>query len=32
VLEVQKFGTAVVDPAPGSFGPTKMSAVESTVR
>jgi branched-chain amino acid transport system substrate-binding protein len=28
VLEVQKFGSAVVDGAPGSFGPTKMSAAD----
>jgi ABC-type branched-subunit amino acid transport system substrate-binding protein len=32
ILEVQKFGTAVVEPAPASFGPTKVSAAESTVR
>jgi ABC-type branched-subunit amino acid transport system substrate-binding protein len=25
VLEVQKFGASVLDPAPGSFGPTKLS-------
>ena len=31
VLEVQKFGSAVVDPAPSSFQPTKLSAVEHTV-
>jgi branched-chain amino acid transport system substrate-binding protein len=31
VLEVQKFGSAVVDPAPSSFQPTKLSAVERTV-
>jgi ABC-type branched-subunit amino acid transport system substrate-binding protein len=32
VLEVQKFGAAVADPAPGSFQPTKMSAAAQTVR
>jgi ABC-type branched-subunit amino acid transport system substrate-binding protein len=32
VLEVQKFGAAVADPAPGSFQPTKLSATERTVR
>jgi ABC-type branched-subunit amino acid transport system substrate-binding protein len=32
VLEVKKFGSAVVDPAPSSFGPTKLSATEQTVR
>ncbi len=32
VLEVQKFGSAVVDPAPSSFGPTKMSAADKIVR
>lgn len=32
VLEVQKFGAAVVDPAPASFGPTRMSAAEDVVR
>lgn len=31
VIEVQKFGSAVVDPAPSSFQPTKLSAVEHTV-
>ena len=28
VLEVQKFGAAVVDPAPSSFQPTTLSAAE----
>ncbi len=32
VLEVQKFGTAVADPAPTAFQPTKLSAAEQTVR
>jgi branched-chain amino acid transport system substrate-binding protein len=32
VLEVQKFGAAVADPAPSSFQPTKLSAAEQTVR
>jgi ABC-type branched-subunit amino acid transport system substrate-binding protein len=32
VLEVQKFGAAVADPAPSSFQPTKLSAAETTVR
>lgn len=32
VLEVQKFGSSVVDPAPSSFQPTKLSAAESAVR
>jgi ABC-type branched-subunit amino acid transport system substrate-binding protein len=32
VLEVQKFGTAVVDPAPSSFQPTKLSAAGQVVR
>lgn len=33
VLEVQKFGAAVADPAPSSFQPTKLSAAaERTVR
>jgi len=32
VLEVQKFGAAVVDPAPTSFQPTKLSAAEQIVR
>jgi branched-chain amino acid transport system substrate-binding protein len=32
VLEVQKFGTSVVAPAPSSFQPTKLSEVERTVR
>jgi len=32
VLEVQKFGAAVVDAAPTSFAPTKLSATERTVR
>ncbi len=32
VLEVQKFGAAVADPAPSSFRPTKLSAAERTVR
>ena len=32
VLEVQKFGSAVVDSAPGSFQPTKLSAVERAVQ
>ncbi len=31
VLEVQRFGSAVVDPAPGSFQPTKLSAAERAV-
>ena len=31
VLEVQKFGSAVADPAPSSFQPTKLSAVEQAV-
>jgi branched-chain amino acid transport system substrate-binding protein len=31
VLEVQKFGSAVLDPAPTSFQPTKLSAVERSV-
>jgi len=31
VLEVQKFSSAVVDPAPGSFQPRKLSAVERSV-
>lgn len=30
VLEVQKFGSAVVDPAPNSFQAAKMSAAEQT--
>jgi ABC-type branched-subunit amino acid transport system substrate-binding protein len=32
VLEVQKFGASVADPAPSSFQPTKLSAAERTVR
>lgn len=32
VLEVQKFGSAVVDAAPGSFQPTKLSSAEQTLR
>ncbi len=32
VLEVQKFGSAVVDAAPTSFQPTKLSAVERSVQ
>jgi hypothetical protein len=32
VLEVQKFGSAVVDAAPGSFQPTKLSATAQTLR
>jgi ABC-type branched-subunit amino acid transport system substrate-binding protein len=32
VLEVQKFGASVVDAAPSSFQPTKLSAAEQTVR
>jgi len=32
VLEVQKFGASVVDPAPVSFQPTKLSANEQTLR
>ena len=32
VLEVQKFGAAVADPAPSSFQPTKLSAAPQTVR
>jgi ABC-type branched-subunit amino acid transport system substrate-binding protein len=32
VLEVQKFGAAVADPAPSSFEPTKLSATARTVR
>jgi branched-chain amino acid transport system substrate-binding protein len=32
VLEVQKFGTTVVDPAPTSFQPTKLSSAEQIVR
>ena len=31
VLEVQKFGAAVVDPAPSSFQPTTLSAAESAL-
>ena len=32
VLEVQKFGSAVVDAAPASFQPTKLSSAEQTLR
>jgi ABC-type branched-subunit amino acid transport system substrate-binding protein len=32
VLEVQKFGSAVIDSAPSSFAPTQLSATEQTVR
>lgn len=32
ILEVQKFGSSVVEAAPTSFGPTKVSAAERTVR
>jgi hypothetical protein len=32
VLEVQKFGSAVVDAAPGSFQPTKLSSTAQTLR
>lgn len=32
VLEVQKFGSAVIDRAPTAFGPTKLSAAEQVVR
>jgi len=32
VLEVQKFGAAVIDRAPTAFGPTKLSAAEQVVR
>lgn len=32
VLEVQKFGSAVIDRAPTAFGPTKLSAAEHVVR
>lgn len=32
VLEVQRFGSAVIDPAPSSFGPTKLSAAEPPPR
>lgn len=32
VLEVQKFGSSVLDPAPSSFAPTKLSATEQTLR
>lgn len=32
VLQVQKFGAAVVDPAPSSFQPTKLSAAEPAMR
>ena len=32
VLEVQKFGSAVIDRAPTAFGPTKLSSAEQVVR
>lgn len=32
VLEVQKFGAAVIDRAPTAFGPTKLSSAETILR